>query len=160
MMVHIPGMTDSGIVNEKLTEFVDLFPTLVEAAGLPQLPLCPEDSSKVKLCREGTSLIPLIKDKSASWKNASFSQYPRYQNHTMIMGYTLRTDKYRYTEWPKFEPAPFYKPDWAQLFGVELYDHEKDPEENHNMAKEPTYATIRKQLSDALHAGWRKALPH
>ena len=159
MMVHIPGMTNSGIVNEKLTEFVDLFPTLVEAAGLPKLPLCPEDSSKIELCREGTSLIPLIKNQSISWKNASFSQYPRYRNHTMIMGYTMRTDMYRYTEWAKFEDAPVYKPDWTQLFGVELYNHVIDPEENHNMAKDPTYAMIRKQLSGALRAGWRKALP-
>lgn len=159
MMVHIPGMTDSGIVNERLTEFVDLFPTLVEAAGLPQLPLCPEDSSKIELCREGTSLIPLIMDKSVSWKNASFSQYPRHRNNTMIMGYTMRTDKYRYTEWPKFSDAPVYKPDWTQLFGVELYNHLTDPEENHNKANDPTYATIRKQLSEALRDGWRKALP-
>ena len=32
MMIRIPGMTDSGITTEKLTEFVDLFPTLVEAS--------------------------------------------------------------------------------------------------------------------------------
>ena len=43
MMVHVPGLTDSGIQTEHLTEFVDLFPTLAEAAGLPKIPLCPED---------------------------------------------------------------------------------------------------------------------
>ena len=32
MMVHIPGLTDAGIATEQLTEFVDLFPTLVDAA--------------------------------------------------------------------------------------------------------------------------------
>ena len=47
MMVHIPGVTDRGLVTEQLTEYVDLFPTLAEAAGLPPLPLCPADSSKV-----------------------------------------------------------------------------------------------------------------
>jgi iduronate 2-sulfatase len=45
-MVHIPGKTDKGIVTEKLVEFVDLFPTLVEAADFKPLPLCPEDSTK------------------------------------------------------------------------------------------------------------------
>jgi iduronate 2-sulfatase len=49
MMVHIPGKTDKGIVTEKLVEFVDLFPTLVEAADFKPLPLCPEDSTKVGL---------------------------------------------------------------------------------------------------------------
>ena len=49
MMVHVPGMTDKGIQAEQLTEFVDLFPTLAEAAGLPKVPLCPEDDpTKVK----------------------------------------------------------------------------------------------------------------
>ena len=49
MMIHIPGLTDKGIVTEKLTEFVDLFPTLVDAAWLPPIPLCPEKSQKVKV---------------------------------------------------------------------------------------------------------------
>lgn len=37
MMIHIPGQTDQGIITEQLTEFVDLYPTLVEAAGLPKV---------------------------------------------------------------------------------------------------------------------------
>ena len=49
MMVHVPGLTDKGIVTEKLTEFVDLFPTLVDAAGLPSMPKCPENSSAIKV---------------------------------------------------------------------------------------------------------------
>ena len=34
MMVSVPGLTEGGVVTEQLTEFVDLFPTLAEAAGL------------------------------------------------------------------------------------------------------------------------------
>ena len=159
MMVHIPGMTDAGIATEELAEFVDLFPTLAEAAGLPELPLCPEDSSQINVCREGVSLIPLIKNSSVMWKNASFSQFPRYIAGNSLMGYTIRTDKFRYTEWAAFQHAPIYKPVWTKLRGVELYDHEKDPEENHNVFNSPTYAHIRKALSQELHAGWRNALP-
>lgn len=154
MMIHIPGMTDKGIVTEQLTEFVDLFPTLVEAAGLDPPPLCPENSTEVKLCREGTSLIPLIQNPNKPLKSAAFSQYPRQKN---IMGYTMRTDQYRYTEWTKFSYAPAYKPDWSDLAGVELYDHFKDSEENYNRANDKTYASIRQELSKMLHAGWRKA---
>ena len=159
MMIHIPGKTDSGIVIEKLTEFVDLFPTLVDAVGLTALPLCPDDSSKIELCREGSSLMPLIENPDLTWKNASFSQYPRYQNKTQIMGYTMRTDMFRYTEWAKFEYAPSYKPDWNDLFGVELYNHANDTEENYNVAFEPSYAKIKRALSRQLHAGWRNVLP-
>lgn len=159
MMVHIPGMTDNGIVTEQLTEFVDLFPTLVEAAELGTMPLCPEVSANVKLCREGESLMPLIKDPKGPWKSAAFSQYPRHMNATSIMGYTIRTDQYRYTEWPKFSNAPEYKPDWSTSFGVELYDHSMDPEENRNMAYHRDYQMIRAELSKKLHAGWRAARP-
>ena len=38
--------------SESLVEFVDILPTLVEAAGLPQLDLCPEFSRNVSLCRQ------------------------------------------------------------------------------------------------------------
>ena len=105
-------------------------------------------------------MIPLAQGKTVKWKNASFSQFPRYMAGNSIMGYTIRTDKFRYTEWPAFQHAPIYKPLWNMLRGVELYDHEIDPEENHNVFKDPAYAQIRKQLSEALHAGWRDALPH
>ena len=160
MMVHIPGMTDKGIITEHLTEFVDLFPTLVEAAGLKPLELCPEDSSKVKVCREGTSLMSLVKDpKSSHWKQKAFSQYPRKPNGQNAMGYTMRTNDFRYTEWVKFIGAPEYKPDWNSLFGVELYDHSKDPEENVNVAHKKEYQDMVKTLSKELHDGWRAALP-
>ncbi|KAL4232297.1 hypothetical protein ACF0H5_009868 [Mactra antiquata] len=159
MMVHIPGMTDNGIVTEQLTEYVDLFPTLVEAAELEPMPLCPENSSEIELCREGTSLIPLIKNPKGLWKDAAFSQYPRTANRTKVMGYTMRTNRYRYTEWVKFSYAPKYKPDWDTVFGVELYDHGSDPEENRNVAYDSTYAALRIDLSVKLHAGWRAAIP-
>ncbi|XP_053381970.1 iduronate 2-sulfatase-like [Mercenaria mercenaria] len=159
MMVRVPGKTDSGMVTEKLTEFVDLFPTLVDAAELEPIPLCPENSSEIALCREGESLMSLIENPSAPWKDAAFSQYPRDQNGVKIMGYTIRTGRFRYTEWPKFNYAPDYQPEWGELYGLELYDHQFDPQENINRALEPTFAQIRQILSKKLHAGWRAALP-
>ena len=46
--------------SENLVEFVDILPTLVEAAGLPQLDKCPENSRDVNICREGTSLLRIV----------------------------------------------------------------------------------------------------
>ena len=43
--------------SENLVEFVDILPTLVEAAGLPELEKCPVDSRNITICREGTSLL-------------------------------------------------------------------------------------------------------
>lgn len=155
MMIHIPGVTDKGIVTEQLVECVDLFPTLAEAAGLEPLPLCPENSSQIALCREGTSLLPLIRNPDVPLKKAAFSQYPRLDN---IMGYTIRTHQYRYTEWALFYYSPKYAPDWSKLAGVELYDHCRDPEENYNFADDERYVQIKAMLSKQLHSGWRQAL--
>ncbi|KAL4231889.1 hypothetical protein ACF0H5_009465 [Mactra antiquata] len=157
LMVRIPGMTDDGIVTEQLTEFVDLFPTLVEAAELEPMPLCPEDSSEIELCREGDSLMPLVKNPKGLWKDAAFSQYPR---KGQVMGYTMRTNHYRYTEWVRFAYAPIYKPHWGKVYGIELYDHNIDSEENINVAYDPEYTDLCLELSIKLHAGWRAAIPY
>lgn len=153
MMVRIPGLTDHGIKTDKLTEFVDLYPTIVEAAGLGSLRLCPVDSANIRECHEGASLLPLIRNPNAVIKRAAFSQYPRGK-HTM--GYTVRNYRYRYTEWVEFKYAPEYKPNWNNVTGVELYDHEVDPDENYNGADDAKYQQARTHLSNLLHKGWRK----
>ena len=159
MMVHVPGLTDKGLATERLTEFVDLFPSLAEAAGLPTVPLCPQDSRSVATCTEGKSFVPLMKDPSREWKSGAFSQYPRMLiDGDMIMGYTLRTDKYRYTEWQEYDDV-LYASIGTGNKGVELYDHGSDPDENVNVASMRQYADVRKQLQKQLRQGWRKALP-
>jgi len=83
MMVHVPGLTDNGAVTDQYSEHVDLFPTLSEAAMGVKMPVCPQgdDSFKVALCTEGSSLVPLMKDPKTAIKQAAFSQYPRgYQS--------------------------------------------------------------------------------
>lgn len=40
--------------------------------------LCPDDSSKIMLCSEGLSFVPVLKNLTLPWKRAIFSQYPRY----------------------------------------------------------------------------------
>ena len=110
-----------------------------------------------KLCTEGSSLMSLITDPSASsWKNRVFSQYPR-GDHGPVMGYSMKTNQYRYTEWVHFIGPPLYQPKWKISHGTELYDHKNDPEENWNRADDPAYKEIRLALSAQLHAGWRDA---
>ena len=78
LMVSVPGLTDSGVRSDRLTESVDIFPTLVEAAGFPPLDLCPVDSTHVDLCREGDSLMRLIENPATTdWKEAVFWQIGR-----------------------------------------------------------------------------------
>merc|ERR1719367_844458 len=62
LMFKIPGLTYKGLLSNRLTELVDVFPTLVEAAGFEPLNVCPQDSNSEMLCTEGDSLMPLIRN--------------------------------------------------------------------------------------------------
>ena len=81
------------------------------------------------------------------------------------MGHTIRIDKWRYTEWTKFDASKGLA-DWSVLFGKELYSHAASPVpspdfnyENENVVNRPEHAGLVKQLSAQLHDGWRSALP-
>ena len=56
LVVRVPGGLGGQRVS-RLVELVDLFPTLVEAAGLPGLPACPPDSRASHLCRQELNQI-------------------------------------------------------------------------------------------------------
>jgi iduronate 2-sulfatase len=87
---------------------------------------------------ESVSMAPLLKDPARRWKKGAF---------TYIQGgQTVRSETWRYTEWGS--------PDKA-----ELYDHEKDPREIINLAKDPRHAGTVKELSALLRGGWKAALP-
>ena len=161
MMIHIPGKTNEGIVTEKLTEFVDLFPTLVDAAGLPPVPHCPKESNiLLKVCTEGDCLIPLVDDPNVPWwKQRVFTQCPRGGRGPLppAMGYSMRTNQFRYTEWVHFPGKPSFQPIWNVSYGTELYDLKRDPEENCNRVDDPDYLKVQLKLSAQLHAGWKVA---
>ncbi|XP_077983838.1 iduronate 2-sulfatase-like [Glandiceps talaboti] len=167
----------SGYASEHFVELVDIFPTLSELAGLEIPKTCPENPFKVDFCTEGTSFVPVIENvvtgkygRQFLWKNASFSQYPRPSDEPQpnsdlpdlrdirIMGYTMRTVDYRYTEWLGFDPTHF-KVDWSEVHGRELYIYSSDVNEDNNVAGEMQYQDLCQELSQKLRLGWRSALP-
>ncbi len=130
----------AGKSSDALVEFVDVYPTLAELCGLP-----------LPSGLEGISLTPLLEDPRRPWKRAAFSQYPRkVRGQGAAMGYSLRTDRYRFVEWRV--PG---KPSLA----AELYDHQTDPKETKNLAADPAHAERVRELSAMLEAGWRNARP-
>ena len=139
LIVSVPGAdAKPGAKTDALVETVDLYPTLCELAGLPK----PEGL-------EGTSFVPLLADPSRPWKPAAFSQYPRERGK--VMGYSIRTDRYRYTEW---QDVATKKP-----LARELYEHETDAAETVNLAAKEDQAAVVKKLSEQLNAGWKQSLP-
>jgi arylsulfatase A-like enzyme len=136
LICRAPGQKMSGARTRALVEFVDIYPTLCELAGLPQPPHL-----------EGTSFAPLLDAPERPWKAGAISQYPR--GH--VMGYSLRTDRYRFTRWVS-------RKDGAEL-ARELYDHQADPQENENVAERPENRERVEALTRQLQAGWQAARP-
>jgi iduronate 2-sulfatase len=160
VMISIPGRTDFRIDSFQSTEMVDLFPTLVDAAGLPSLPLCPvEGSGETPVCREGTSLMPLLhRSNTVKWKDRVFSQYPFPDcGEAKSMGYSIRTNRFLYVEWIELDKV--LDGVWPSPFARELYDNEKDVQQDVNVADDPVYAKDIEVLSKQLSDGWRAALP-
>lgn len=136
LIVRAPARP-AGTVSAGLVEFVDIYPTLCDLAGLP----IPGDL-------EGTSFVPLLDDPNREWKAAAFSQYPRSHQGRRLMGYSLKTDRYRFTRWVERRNP-------ENVVALELYDHETDPAETVNVAEEATYAEAVGELSALADQGWK-----
>jgi iduronate 2-sulfatase len=136
MILSVPGMKTAGERTWALTEYVDIYPSLCEACGL-----------EIPGHLEGRSVMPLLDEPGRMWKKAAFSQYPRGK----VMGYTMRTKRFRYTEWQDRKTG--------KVLARELYDHEKDPQENVNAVAQPEYKQDVQRLARILKGGWRDALP-
>ncbi|MBX7106914.1 MAG: sulfatase [Gemmataceae bacterium] len=134
LVMSVPGQKTAGQHTSALVEYVDIYPTLCDVCGItPAAGL------------EGTSFAPLLKDPKRAWKTAAFSQYPRAKK----MGYSMRTERYRYIEWQEEGKA----------VDRELYDYQTDPDETVSVAGKPEHAALVEKLSKQLNAGWQAAKP-
>jgi len=136
MILSVPGQKNAGGATNALVEYVDIYPTLAEACGLDVPAQC-----------EGKSMLPLVEDPKRKWKSAAFSQYPRGKD---VMGYTMRTGQWRYTEWTVRSTG--------EVTARELYDHANSDVASANLAELPEQAARVKELSSMLDRGrgWRK----
>ncbi len=147
------GVTARGGKTSALTEFVDIYPTICELAGLEVPGYLP-----------GRSLVPLLSGPDQPWKEAAYSQFlrgrfSRERDHLdgqEYMGYAVRTDRYRYVEWYQWDKD---KEQAGQLVGRELYDHQSDPGENMNMAGEEGPTELVLSLARLLKRGFPGFLP-
>eukprot|EP00756_Hemistasia_phaeocysticola_P050454 Hpha_TRINITY_DN2528_c0_g1::TRINITY_DN2528_c0_g1_i1::g.1407::m.1407/K01136/IDS; iduronate 2-sulfatase len=162
-MIHVPGKAPGR--TSALVEVIDLFPTLVSIMGLSAVPECPsglKDSRNTMYCTEGRSLEPLLDQPDAAWGHLAFSQFER--ENDSVMGYTVRTNTHRYTEWIQFN-ASTGMGDWSKQVARELYSHSAHPVqsgtpeswamETRNVAEDPANAELVQELSTKLKAGWR-----
>jgi arylsulfatase A-like enzyme len=135
LIIRVPGISRAGSRTKALVETVDIYPTLLDIAGLDQ----PHDL-------EGVSLRPLMDQPDRPWKEAIFAQFPRYAKNQLLMGETVRTDRFRYTAWVGGRSGA--------TVAQELYDHVKDPIESTNLAKNKDYQAELLRHESIRKGGW------
>ncbi len=138
LIVSVPKQAGThyprGESTSSLAELVDLYPTVVELAGLD----IPEAVA-------GYSLVPVLEDPRHSVRESAYTmalsmagrdrEEWRYRE---IMGRSIRTERYRYTEWG------------GGQWGVELYDYRTDPAEFTNVVNERDHLAARARLAREL----------
>jgi iduronate 2-sulfatase len=127
LIIVAPGAKGNGQVCARTVEFVDLYPTLADLAGLKP----PKDL-------EGASLRPLLDDPKKAWDRPAYTQVQRGN----FPGYSVRTERWRYTEWD----------DGAK--GAQLYDHDADPHESKNLIDDPKHAKVVAEMKALVKKNW------
>jgi uncharacterized sulfatase len=125
LIIAAPGKR-AGVASPRLAELVDLYPTLTQLCGLPQPPML-----------DGVSLVPLLEDPGRAVKQAAYTVVARGRG---LLARSVRTERYRYTEWGDEKTA-------------ELYDHETDPREYTNLVRDPKHSKILIEMKNLLRAG-------
>jgi uncharacterized sulfatase len=127
LVIIAPGARGNGKTCPRTVEFVDLYPTLADLAGLTP----PRDLA-------GVSLKPLLSDPARRWDRPAFTQVQRGG----FPGYSVRTERWRYNEWD----------DGTK--GAQLYDHSVDPHELTNLAGDPKYAKVVAEMKALVKKNW------
>lgn len=126
LVIAAPGIKRG--VSTRLVELVDLYPTLAELTGLtPPSGL------------QGASLVPLLRNPRTAWDRPAFTQVTRgNMEKAGFMGYSVRTEKWRYIEWDDGKR------------GMQLYDEAGDPGELKNLAADPKHAKVVEEMQRLL----------
>jgi len=123
LIIAAPGAKGNGEGCPRVVETIDIYPTLCDLAGVAR----PDNL-------HGVSLRPLLENPTAPWSRPAFTQVQRQG----FPGRSVRTERWRYTEWDHGRK------------GVELYDHDADPREFKNLARDPKHAATARELRGML----------
>ncbi|WP_157726580.1 sulfatase, partial [Thalassotalea crassostreae] len=110
-----------------LIESTDIYPTILDIANI-----------EIDEHLQGVSQLPVIKQEKLTVRNGAVSQYRR----NAAMGYSLRTQNYRYTEW--------WNTNGSGIAYTELYDLNNDSDETVNIFDAEVDREIQQQLYNLL----------
>ena len=138
-IIAMPGMKSAGQSTDTPVELLDIFPTLCDLAGIDTPDFV-----------QGTSLIPLLKNPSATPNRVAHSQYYRKHNGVEYMGYAMRTDTHRFVEWREFGTGV--------MTARELYDHRENHSETVNIIDNAPEKLMQSLTARLLKTHPRRAL--
>ena len=128
LVMRVPGKKAGA--SDALVEFVDVFPTLCELAGID-----------VPAEVEGESFAQLFDQPQAPAREVALS----WHSSRRTVGWSVKTAGYRLTSWR--DPG-----DPDREVAIELYDHERDPSETINVANDPGQSAVLAELREHLSA--------
>lgn len=127
LIIHDPRTKGNGQASPRIVELLDLYPTLVDLAGLP-----------VPAGLEGRSLAPLLERPAAEWNHPAYTVWS--ERNRGITGVVVRTERWRYAEF--FGPGA----------GAFLTDPVNDPHELNNLVNDPRHAAVVAELAALARA--------
>lgn len=130
LIIYAPFIEKS-IKTNSPTEFLDIFPTLCELSNL-----------EIPKNLDGKSLVPILNGTNTEIKDFAVSQQPRGKS----IGYSFRTEKYRYTVWIGNDKKSTDKITPKDIVAQELFDYVEDPLETVNQIDNPKYSIIQNEL--------------
>ena len=131
LIIAPPQTPRAGTTAHGIVELVDLYPTLVDLCALP-----------IPANLEGRSLSPQLANPQLATNRPAYTS----TIHEGVLGRSVRTDRWRYTE-------------WGDSGAVELYNAQNDPGEYRNLAADAAHASDIARLKDLLAKNPRLAGP-
>jgi len=128
LIIRMPGSEYSGKVVSQFVSLADLYPTILEIAGVEWEP----ESI------HGRSLMPLISGNSTTWRDMVVTEFGGV-NHLALTQRTLRWGNLKYG--------------YNCCCEDELYDLSMDPHETRNLIRHPDYQVVANELRKRL-ADW------
>jgi N-sulfoglucosamine sulfohydrolase len=170
LIVRYPRVGRPGLIRSEFASTLDLLPTVLAAAGVPE----PDNLS-------GRSLIPLLQDESVPWRTHVFGvttgsapslYYPqqsvrdeqykliispvRHRENARAVAYLQQKNAHFIAGTNQQEinaAAPHVRAAYTRYLNppeMELYDLKNDPHEWHDLAENPQFAKVRQRLLKAL----------